>query len=61
MAEGDGFDSWLSTKLSVLNPDTDLEVFVQYIRGIVEDDTPNEDKVESISGILSEITVGKFG
>ena len=53
----DRFDEWLSEKLKKINPDVDLEVFVTYIKGVMETDTDDEDKDESISGILGEITV----
>ena len=54
----DEFDSWLSNKLIELNPNTDLDVFVQYIRSIL--DTEGEDKdelLDSLSGIIEEINV----
>ena len=51
------FDSWLSKKLTNINSDVDLEVFVSYITGILDTDISNEDKNESIAGILGEITV----
>ena len=54
---GDEFDLWLSEKLQKINPDVDLEVFVTYIKGILETDTDDEEKEESITGILGEITV----
>lgn len=53
----DEFDRWLSEKLQKINEDVDLEVFVTYIRGVLETDTDDEDKDESITGILGEITV----
>ena len=52
-----GFDVWLAEKLTAVNADVDLDVFVQYIRGILESDSDKEDKIEAITGILGEITV----
>lgn len=51
------FDTWLSQKLLKLNPDVDLDVFVSYISGILEADTPDDEKTESIFGILGELAV----
>lgn len=51
------FDTWLSQKLLKLNPDVDLDVFVCYISGILEADTPDDEKAESIFGILGELAV----
>ena len=51
------FDTWLSNKLLQLNQDVDLDVFVSYITGILEDETSDEDKNESLSGIIAEIFV----
>ena len=53
------FDSWLSDKLTKLNPDVDLEVFVSYIRGILEEESSDEEKGEAIEGFLAEITVSQ--
>ena len=54
------FDAWLSKKLQQINPEVDLEVFVSYIKGILETETSDEDLRESIEGILGEIVVSKF-
>ena len=51
------FDSWLSKKLIELNQDTDIDVFVQYIRSILETEADTEETVESLQEILVEITV----
>ena len=51
------FDTWLSEKLLCINKDVDLDVFVQYIRGILDTDTSIEDKNESLEGIIGEILV----
>ena len=56
----DEFDSWLSQKLQKINPDVDLEVFVQYLRGILETDTSRDDKIDSILGLIEEITVSNY-
>merc|ERR550532_599343 len=53
---GDEFDDWLSQKLTKICEDVDLEVFVQYIRGVVETETDLEDKTDSITDILGQIT-----
>lgn len=52
---GDEFDTWLNTKLQSLN--TDESVFSSYIKGILEGDETEDEKNESLEGILSEITV----
>ena len=53
----EGFDPWLSKKLLSINSEVDLDIFVQYIRGILEDETDEEERTEAILGILSQITV----
>jgi len=52
------FNAWLSEKLLCINKDVDLDVFVEYITGILETDTSRDDKNESLEGIVSEILVG---
>uniref|UniRef100_A0A6M2DGH4 Coiled-coil domain-containing protein 43 n=1 Tax=Xenopsylla cheopis TaxID=163159 RepID=A0A6M2DGH4_XENCH len=52
-AAGDNFSDWLNDKLQKLN--TDETVFGTYITGILEGDESNEEKVEALEGILSEI------
>nr|CAG4641311.1 EOG090X0H15 [Eulimnadia texana] len=47
------FDSWLSGKLRSLN--TDEGVFGTYIKGILEGDESQEEKLEALEGILTEI------
>ena len=59
-SSGDEFDIWFSEKLTNICPDVDLDVFVQYVRGVLETDTDMEDKTESITDILGEITVWTF-
>ena len=54
---GDEFSTWLSKKLHSINPDADLDVFVQYISGIFESETDHEELLESLTGILAEIIV----
>ena len=54
-AAEDAFDSWLSNKLISINPDTDTEIFVQYIRSILESE--DDDTLETLRGILQEISV----
>ena len=53
--ETNEFDSWLSNKLISLNPDTDTDIFVQYIRSILDSD--EEDIPETLKGLLQEISV----
>jgi hypothetical protein len=55
---GDEFDTWLIIKLRSLN--TDESVFSSYIKGILEGDETEEEKNESLEGILSEITVSVY-
>ncbi|KAI0207690.1 hypothetical protein LSAT2_007671 [Lamellibrachia satsuma] len=54
-----GFDGWLSKKLLQINPDVDLEVFVSYIRSIVESEDDFEEASEALNGILGEIVEGE--
>lgn len=49
------FDSWLSKKLQALN--TDEGVFGSYIKGILEGDETEDEKVEALESILAGITV----
>ena len=56
--EDGGFDSWLSQKLLKINPDTDVDVFVSYIKGILEDE--DEELKEAITEILSQVVVQIF-
>lgn len=49
------FDSWLSEKLQALN--TDEGVFGSYIKGILEGDETEDEKMEALEGILAGITV----
>ena len=51
------FDGWLSKRLLKINPDVDLEVFVSYIRSIVESEDDVEEATEALNGILAEIVV----
>jgi len=50
----DGFDSWLSVKLKALN--TDENVFGFYIKGILEGEETQDEKIEALEGILGEIS-----
>ena len=54
MAEGT-YDSWLSEKLRSLQLDED--VFVDYLKGVLEEDSTSEEKVETIDNILQGATV----
>ena len=51
------FNTWLSEKLLCINRDVDLDVFVEYITGILETDISRDDKNESLEGIIGEILV----
>ncbi|ESN96354.1 hypothetical protein HELRODRAFT_163408 [Helobdella robusta] len=51
------FDAWLSEKLLSFNPDTDLDIFVSYITGILETETVEDEKINSLSELLSELLV----
>ena len=53
----ENFSTWLSEKLLCINKDVDLDVFVDYITGILETDTSRDDKNESLEGIIGEILV----
>ena len=54
MAEGT-YDSWLSEKLRSLQLDED--VFLDYLKGVLEEDSTSEEKVETIDNILQGATV----
>ena len=57
-ASSSSYELWLSDKLLSLNPDCDTDVFVTYISSILdEDDTPTEEKKESLGSILGEVVV----
>ncbi|XP_064652852.1 coiled-coil domain-containing protein 43-like [Lineus longissimus] len=49
------FRDWLSKKLVDSNPDIDLDVFVSYIEGILEDDTSKDEKIESLNELLPSV------
>merc|ERR1712002_865084 len=55
MSDVADFDVWMGAKLCQLNNETDIGVFVEYIRGILEDESA-DDLNESLSDILSGIT-----
>jgi len=57
--KNENFNTWLSEKLVRLNKDIDLDVFVSYIEGILEDDIDDEEKLESLAGLLGDILVGE--
>uniref|UniRef100_A0A2P2HZE3 Coiled-coil domain-containing protein 43 n=1 Tax=Hirondellea gigas TaxID=1518452 RepID=A0A2P2HZE3_9CRUS len=48
------FDNWLKDTLVNLN--TDDEIFSPYIKGILDTDDSTEEKIEALEGIISEIT-----
>ena len=52
-APTDRFSAWLSKRLEEISPDIDVELFVSYISGILEEeDTPRDDKKESLAVFL---------
>ncbi len=54
----DIFQQWLSTKLQAISSEVDLDIFVPYLMGILEEtDTDEEEMKESILGFLAEIAV----
>nr|SVE74531.1 EOG090X0H15 [Daphnia barbata] len=48
------FDKWLSVKLKSLN--TDESIFGDYIKGILEGEESQDEKIEALEGILVEIS-----
>lgn len=54
MAEN-SYDSWLCEKLRSLQLDED--VFLDYIKGVLEEDSTSEEKTETIENILQGATV----
>ena len=54
------FESWLTEKLLSVNPDTDTDVFVSYIAGILEEESPEAEKKESILDLLGQVVVINF-
>ena len=49
-----GFDSWLSLTLKELNADEN--VFGSYIKGILEGEESQDEKMEALEGILVEMS-----
>ncbi|XP_060581392.1 coiled-coil domain-containing protein 43-like [Ruditapes philippinarum] len=49
------FESWLTEKLLSLNPDTDTDVFVSYITGILDEDSSSDEKKESITELIGQV------
>nr|CAG4647514.1 EOG090X0H15 [Megafenestra aurita]SVE92740.1 EOG090X0H15 [Megafenestra aurita] len=48
------FDKWLSVKLKALN--TDESIFGDYIKGILEGEESQDEKIDALEGILVEIS-----
>nr|SVE70769.1 EOG090X0H15 [Daphnia similis]SVE71398.1 EOG090X0H15 [Daphnia similis]SVE72031.1 EOG090X0H15 [Daphnia similis]SVE72658.1 EOG090X0H15 [Daphnia similis] len=48
------FDKWLSVKLKSLN--TDESIFGDYIKGILEGEESQDEKIEALEGIMVEIS-----
>lgn len=53
-ASTEDFDKWLSVKLKSLN--TDESIFGDYIKGILEGEESQDEKIEALEGILVEIS-----
>ena len=53
LPEAPDFDTWLTFKLKSL--DTDETVFGSYIKGILEGEESQDEKIEAIEGLLAEI------
>ncbi|KAH3712298.1 hypothetical protein DPMN_071992 [Dreissena polymorpha] len=51
------YETWLTEKLLSLNPETDTDVFVTYITGILEEETTDDEKRESVIDLLAQIVV----
>ncbi|XP_050402298.1 coiled-coil domain-containing protein 43 [Patella vulgata] len=51
----DAYEKWLCDKLLELNPDTDTEVFVTYIIGILESESDEEEQKESLAEFLTSL------
>ena len=58
MAASTDFDKWLSVKLKSLN--TDESIFGDYIKGILEGEESEDEKIEALEGILVEISSVKW-
>lgn len=56
-ASMDSYETWLTEKLLSLNPDTDTDVFVSYISGILEEDTTEDEKRESLIDFIGQVVV----
>ena len=54
------YEEWLTEKLLSLNPDTDTDVFVSYITRILEEDTSEEEKRESLVDFIGQVVVIMF-
>lgn len=52
------FDKWLSVKLKALN--TDESIFGDYIKGILEGEESQDEKIDALEGILVEISSVKW-
>ena len=57
-ASTEDFDKWLSVKLKSLN--TDESIFGDYIKGILEGEESQDEKIEALEGILVEISPVKW-
>lgn len=51
------YETWLTDKLLSLNPDTDTDVFVSYITGILDEDSPEAEKKESVLELIGQVVV----
>ncbi|KAL4218420.1 Coiled-coil domain-containing protein 43 [Mactra antiquata] len=49
------YESWLTEKLLSLNPDSDTDIFVSYITGILDEESPEDEKKESIIELIGQV------
>ena len=54
---GDDFDDWLRKKLADISPGCDIDVFVAYLRGILETEPSQEEQLQSVCDTLEELGV----
>lgn len=50
------FDVWLGVKLKSYSTEIDEVVFGDYIKGILEGEESQDEKIEALEGILAEIS-----
>ena len=50
------FENWLGVKLKAFSAEIDEVVFGDYIKGILEGEESQDEKIEALEGILAEIS-----